>query len=107
MLKETSSTATVAPNALRSPRTAIADAPGRSAMQPSERLWIGIRSRAGERPALLEGSESELRLADQRGVEADLRRLVRKDRGEPAGVGDDRRAESVAPGLHLFPGAFF
>src|SRR5579872_1834422 len=47
-----------------------------------------------------------LRLPDQSCFEADFRRLLREDRGEPAGIGHERGLEGIAARLHFLPRAF-
>src|SRR6185437_3178795 len=91
---ETSATATVAPNVLRRLTTDTAVPPDASVMTapciptpPPAKREVSRRRRLG--PAFMPGSV--FGLADERGVQADFRRLLREDRGEPAGVGDNRR----------------
>src|SRR4051794_15786603 len=92
---EAPSSATVAPKALTTPSTR--NASPLAAMASSGR-WGGREPSPAPRRLLLG-------LAHQGGLEADLGRLGRVDRGEPAGVRDDGRLEDVAAGLHLRPGA--
>ena len=98
---ETPSSATVAPKALRRPR--LATRPGALAAMASSRT--GRRGAAGAAAGL--GPACTVSgWPTSAACEADLGRLLGEDRGEPAGVGDDRRLEDVAAGLHLLPGAF-
>src|SRR5882724_149926 len=105
----TASTAIVAPNALLTSRRPIA----MLEMDPAG--FIGSSGQAGRMewpagPARLAGRQTPprllLRLTDERGLEADLRRLLGEDRGEPSRVRDERGKERAAAALHFLPRPF-
>src|SRR5271163_4850286 len=72
----------------------------REDMQPTRR-----KLPAGAYPPGLSVEDSVLRLADKRGLEADLRKVGQVDRCEPAGVRHQCRREGIAPRLQLRPRA--